>query len=94
MKSGSTLATFTSTTSAAISRGNLTSTGVPAGFTTSVTVVNGVTSSVLINSAGATTSFGAVATSVVSSSQNNGAGSLAAGLGGLFVAAGVVAIMM
>lgn len=93
-KSGSTLVPLTSSTSAPASRGNVTSTGVPAGFTTSVTIVNGVTSSVLINPAGATTSFGAVANSVFPSSQKNGAGNLAAGFGGILAAVGVVAIMM
>lgn len=71
----------------------VTSTGVPAGFTTSVTVLNGVTSSVLVNSAGVTTSFGAVAT-VVSVQPKSGAGALAVGMGGVLAVAGGVAMLL
>jgi hypothetical protein len=67
---------------------NITSIGVPAGFATSVTVINGVTSSVLINSAGASTSFGAVATSVSTSTQGSGANNLAMRFGGMLAVAG------
>lgn len=71
----------------------VTSTGVPAGFTTSVTVLNGVTSSVLVNPAGVTTSFGAVAT-VVSVQPKSGAGALAVGMGGVLAVAGGVVMLL
>ncbi|KAE9372796.1 hypothetical protein N431DRAFT_457484 [Stipitochalara longipes BDJ] len=71
--------------SSGASQAEVTSTGVPAGFTTSVTVANGVTSSVLVNSAGATTSFGAVATGVETSVKGSGAGKVAGGGSGAFV---------
>ncbi|KUJ11520.1 uncharacterized protein LY89DRAFT_226850 [Mollisia scopiformis] len=96
---GSVTTSFKSSSTAPAGGANVTvtsiSTGVPAGFTTSVTVVNGVTSSVLVNSAGATTSFGAVATqTITSSTKGSGAGKLAVGFGGMFAVAAGVAMLL
>ncbi|KUJ11401.1 uncharacterized protein LY89DRAFT_787003 [Mollisia scopiformis] len=96
---GKTSSTIMPTTSKASgSRSNVTvtstSTGVPAGFTTSVTVINGVTSSVLVNSVGATTSFGAVATSISVSTQASGAGRLVADFSGVLAVVGGFAMLL
>ena len=76
------------------SHSNVTSTGVPAGFTLSTTVINGATSSVLVNSVGASTYFGAMATSVSSSTYSIGIDKSVVGFGGTLAVAGGIAMLL
>jgi hypothetical protein len=85
---GSASRSTTSTTTGA----KVTTTGALTGFSTSITVANGVTSSVLVNSAGATTSFGASATGTTTTTKS-GAGRVVAG-GGMLVLVGGVAMWL
>lgn len=82
-----------STTSGAF-RSNVTLIGVPAGFITSMAVGNGATSSVLVNSVGATTSFGAVPTSLSNSTHSSGANRFVVGFEGMLAVVGRVAMLL
>jgi hypothetical protein len=59
-----------------------------------LTVVNGVTSSVLVNSVGASTSFGAVATSVSNATYRSAADNFIAGFDGMHPVAGGIAMLL